>query len=53
LRAFRLERALSGLARSTFIQAPAQIEGSVGAIARADGIIVDANQAWVELFGAD
>jgi len=55
LRAFRLERALNETLQSAS-QYKRQLKdfmaGSVDAIAHVqDGIIVDANQAWVELFG--
>jgi diguanylate cyclase (GGDEF)-like protein/PAS domain S-box-containing protein len=55
LRAFRLERALNSTlssAREYKQQLRAFMAGSADAIAHvAEGIIVDANPAWVELFG--
>ena len=55
LRAFRLERALNSTlssAREYKKQLRAFMAGSADAIAHvAEGIIVDANPAWVELFG--
>ncbi len=55
LRAFRLERALNSTlssAREYKQQLQAFMTGSADAIAQvAEGIIVDANPAWVELFG--
>ncbi len=55
LRAFRLERALNSTlssAREYKQQLQAFMTGSADAIAQvAEGIIVDANPAWMELFG--
>ena len=55
LRAFRLERALNSTlssAREYKKQLQAFMAGSADAIAHvSDGIIVDANPAWLELFG--
>ena len=55
LRAFRLERALNQTLQSATQykkQLKAFMEGSVDAIAYVqEGILVDANQAWAELFG--
>jgi PAS domain S-box-containing protein/diguanylate cyclase (GGDEF)-like protein len=55
LRAFRLERALNqtiSAARETQRALAAFMEGSADAIAQVqEGIIVDANPAWLELFG--
>src|SRR5690606_39641196 len=55
LRAFRLERALNDTLRSASqykTQLRAFMAGSVDAIAHVqEGILIDANQAWAELFG--
>jgi PAS domain S-box-containing protein len=55
LRAFRLERALNqtiSAARETQRALAAFMEGSADAIAQVqEGIVVDANPAWLELFG--
>ena len=55
LRSFRLERALNqtiNAARETQRALAAFMEGSADAIAQVqEGIIVDANPAWLELFG--
>jgi diguanylate cyclase (GGDEF)-like protein len=55
LRAFRLERALNETLQSANqykLQLKAFMAGSVDAIAHVqEGILVDANQAWVEVFG--
>jgi multidomain signaling protein FimX len=55
LRAFRLERALNSTltsAREYQRELTAFMQGSADAIAQvADGIVVDANPAWLELYG--
>ncbi|MBS0376505.1 MAG: EAL domain-containing protein [Proteobacteria bacterium] len=55
LRAFRLERALNSTlssAREYQRELAAFMQGSADAIAQvADGIVVDANPAWLELYG--
>ena len=57
LRAFRLERALNETLQSASQykrQLKAFMAGSVDAIAHVhDGIVVDANQAWAEVFGQE
>jgi multidomain signaling protein FimX len=57
LRTYRLERALSvtlASAREYKLQLQHIVEGSTDAIAQVqEGIIVDANPAWLELFGYD
>jgi len=55
LRTYRLDRALTqtlAAAREYKLQLQHVVEGSTDAIAQVqDGIIVDANPAWIELFG--